>query len=68
VHPRHFLLCSGYNLPADAHALYEEVGGILAPEKMVQAHCKVAEYHGATIKTGEQVRAAPPSYLERLLM
>ncbi len=35
--------------------LYEAIAGILAPEAMVQAHCKVAEYHGAQLCTGARV-------------
>ena len=63
-----FDLAAGYNLPADVPALYEEVGGILAPEKMIQAHCKVAQYHGATIKTGEQVSVVLYLLLRRARM
>lgn len=35
--------------------LYEAVGGILEPEKTIQAHVTVAQYHGAQVKTNEQV-------------
>jgi hypothetical protein len=34
--------------------LYEQQGGILEPEKMIAAHVKVAEYHGAQVHTGRQ--------------
>lgn len=37
--------------------LFEEAGGILEPEKMIAAHVDVARHHGATVRTGEQVRA-----------
>lgn len=46
---------SGYSIPGHMTALYEEIAGILAPEKMIQAHADVARYHGAHIQTGEQV-------------
>lgn len=32
--------------------LFEEQGGILEPEKMIAAHVKVAQYHGAQVHTG----------------
>lgn len=34
--------------------LYEQQGGILEPEKMIAAHVKVAQYHGAQVHTGRQ--------------
>jgi hypothetical protein len=36
--------------------LYEAAGGIVEPEKMIQAHVLRAWYHGAHVKTGEAVR------------
>lgn len=35
--------------------LYEAAGGIVEPEKMIQAHVLRAWYHGAHVKTGETV-------------
>jgi hypothetical protein len=36
--------------------LFEEQGGILEPEKMIAAHVKVAQYHGAQVHTGTAYR------------
>lgn len=46
----------GYQLPAHVPVLYEAVGGIVEPEKMIQANILRAWYHGAHVKTGETVR------------
>ena len=43
-------------MPDGCPVLFEEAGGILEPEAMVAAHCAVAAYHGATIRTRERVR------------
>lgn len=48
--------CAGLRLPPDTPVLYEEVGGIVEPEKMIQAHVLRARHHGAHVKTGETVR------------
>jgi sarcosine oxidase len=31
----------GYSLPADVQVLYEPGGGVLAPEAVIRAHCRV---------------------------
>lgn len=46
---------AGLKLPANTPVLYEEVGGIVEPEKMIQAHVLRAWYYGAHVKTGEKV-------------
>lgn len=43
---------SGLQLPPTMPVLFEAQGGILEPEKMVAAHVKVAQYHGAQVHTG----------------
>jgi hypothetical protein len=48
---------AGYALPPDLPVLYEEAGGFLQPEAMIQAHVEVARRHGATVHTFEQVMA-----------
>uniref|UniRef100_A0A383VMB1 FAD dependent oxidoreductase domain-containing protein n=1 Tax=Tetradesmus obliquus TaxID=3088 RepID=A0A383VMB1_TETOB len=45
----------GLQLPAHMPVLYEAAGGIVEPEKMIQAHVLRAWYHGAHVKTGETV-------------
>eukprot|EP00878_Enallax_costatus_P037439 GHUV01042292.1.p1 GENE.GHUV01042292.1~~GHUV01042292.1.p1 ORF type:complete len:223 (+),score=33.18 GHUV01042292.1:585-1253(+) len=48
------LSVTGLKLPPDTPVLYEEVGGIVEPKKMIQAHVLRAWYHGAHVKTGEK--------------
>lgn len=45
---------AGLRLPPSMPVLYEQQGGILEPEKMISAHVKVAQYHGAQVHTGGQ--------------
>jgi hypothetical protein len=51
-----WLLSAGLQLPDGMPVLYEAAGGIVEPEKMIQAHVLRAWYHGAHVKTGEAVR------------
>ncbi|GBF88702.1 N-methyltryptophan oxidase [Raphidocelis subcapitata] len=50
----------GLRVPDGCPVLFEEAGGILEPEAMVAAHCAVAAYHGATIRTRERVLSWEP--------
>jgi hypothetical protein len=59
----HWLLFAGLQLPAGMPVLYEAAGGIVEPEKMIQAHVLRAWYHGAHVKTGEAVRAPAAALL-----
>jgi hypothetical protein len=52
-----------FSVPNGTPALFEEAGGILRPEAMVAAHCGVAAWHGATLRTRERVGRAPGSIL-----
>jgi len=47
---------AGLQLPPAMPVLYEQQGGILEPEKMIAAHVKVAQHHGAHVATQEVVQ------------
>lgn len=46
---------AGLQLPPTMPVLFEQQGGILEPEKMIAAHVKVAQHHGARVATQEVV-------------
>jgi hypothetical protein len=50
----------GLRLPADMPVLFEQQGGILEPEKVIAAHVKVAQYHGAQVGCSASMGGCPP--------
>ncbi len=46
----------GYHLPSAIKAIFQPQGGLLVPEKCIEAHVTIAEQYGATVHTGECVR------------
>lgn len=46
----------GYRVPSDIKAVFQPQGGLLVPEKCIEAHAKVAQQNGATIHTDERVQ------------
>lgn len=47
----------GYRFPPEYMALYQPQGGIVIPERAIEAHAKAARAHGADINTGERVQS-----------
>ncbi|MYD11496.1 MAG: N-methyl-L-tryptophan oxidase [Chloroflexi bacterium] len=45
----------GYRMPAETMAVFQPQGGLLAPERCISAHARLARHHGAAIHTGERV-------------
>jgi len=50
----------GYELPAGYKAVYQSQGGIVAPERAIQAHVKAALAHGAILKEREPLQSWSP--------
>ena len=46
----------GYNFPSETMAVFQPQGGLLVPERCIEAHAKIAEAHGAAIRTHERVQ------------
>ncbi|MGB7338351.1 MAG: N-methyl-L-tryptophan oxidase [Phototrophicaceae bacterium] len=46
----------GYRVPSEIKAVFQPQGGLLVPEKCIEAHVKVAQQHGATLHTDERVQ------------
>lgn len=46
----------GYRLPQHIKAVFQPQGGLLVPEKCIEAHVNVATAHGATVHTNERVQ------------
>lgn len=46
----------GYRLPEHIKAVFQPQGGLLVPEKCIEAHVDIAKKHGATIHTNEKVQ------------
>ena len=47
----------GYSLPDEYVAVFQPDGGFLEPERCINAHVRLAERLGATVRTGAQVHA-----------
>ena len=45
----------GYRMPARTMAVFQPQGGLLLPERCISAYARLAEAHGAEIRTGERV-------------
>ena len=45
----------GYRMPAETMALFQPDGGLLLPERCIEAHAALAQHHGARLRTGERV-------------
>lgn len=45
----------GYRFPSETMAVFQPQGGVLVPERCIEAHARIAQQHGATIHTGECV-------------
>jgi sarcosine oxidase len=45
----------GFRVPTEMHAVYERRAGMLYVEKCVQAHCALAQRHGADLRSGVNV-------------
>lgn len=50
----------GYHVPEEWRALLQPGGGILEPEKCIQAYCSLAQRQGARLLYGERVRGWRP--------
>jgi len=46
----------GYRLPAHMKAVFQPQGGLLVPEKCIEAHVNIAQKHGAAVHTNERVQ------------
>jgi sarcosine oxidase len=46
----------GYRFPSETMAVFQPQGGLLVPEKCIEAHAALAQKHGAAIHTGERVQ------------
>ncbi|HLA45222.1 MAG TPA: N-methyl-L-tryptophan oxidase [Aggregatilineales bacterium] len=46
----------GYHFPSEIMAIFQPQGGLLVPERCIQAHAEVAKKHGAEIHTRECVQ------------
>ncbi|MEM9952780.1 MAG: N-methyl-L-tryptophan oxidase [Chloroflexota bacterium] len=47
---------AGYRMPANIKAVFQPQGGLLVPEKCIEAHVAIAQKHGATLHAGERVQ------------
>lgn len=45
----------GYRLPGETMAVYQPQGGLLVPERCIAAYARLAQGHGAALRTGERV-------------
>mmetsp|Transcript_18999 Transcript_18999/g.48227 ORF Transcript_18999/g.48227 Transcript_18999/m.48227 type:complete len:460 (+) Transcript_18999:2973-4352(+) len=45
----------GYHVPEHWRAVYQPDGGMLLPERIIEAHCSLAQVHGAELRFGQQV-------------
>ncbi|KAG1672718.1 hypothetical protein FOA52_005196 [Chlamydomonas sp. UWO 241] len=45
----------GYGVPDGMPALFQPDGGLLCPERIIQAHCHLAARHGANLLFGDRV-------------
>jgi sarcosine oxidase len=46
----------GYNFPSETMAVFQPQGGLLVPERCIEAHASIAQKHGAELHTGERVQ------------
>ncbi|PJF41601.1 MAG: N-methyl-L-tryptophan oxidase [Chloroflexi bacterium] len=46
----------GYRFPPATMAVFQPQGGLLVPEKCIQAHAHIAQHHGAALHTRERVQ------------
>ena len=46
----------GYRMPGSIKAVFQPQGGLLVPEKCIEAHVKIAKKHGASVHTQERVQ------------
>lgn len=46
----------GYQMPEQIKAVFQPQGGLLVPEKCIEAHVEIAKEHGATVHTHERVQ------------
>lgn len=51
----------GFRFPSETMAVFQPQGGLLVPEKCIEAHTQVAKRHGAVIHTGERVQGWEPT-------
>lgn len=45
----------GYQLPGETMAVYQPQGGLLVPEGCISAYARLAQRHGACLRSGERV-------------
>ncbi len=46
----------GYRFPSETMAVFQPQGGLLVPERCIEAHASLAQKHGAELHTGERVQ------------
>ena len=51
----------GYRFPAAYRAVYQPQGGIIVPERAIEAHVQAAQAYGAELHTGERVQGWEPT-------